>query len=204
MFRVVLAGLILLIVSGCASITTGQDQTVSIITPNCPGASCELVNKDGTFFVAQTPGTVMVNRACGELSVRCSMEGHDDALISVGSSVKAMTFGNILFGGLIGVGVDAATGAACQYPSLIPVPMDCGFDADQRPLQSEDMAANLREAVEKLGCSDVHSIGQGPDASLIYTAQCEEGSVLLTCSGDDDCEASEYQLVDVDEIQAGA
>jgi hypothetical protein len=34
-----------------------------------------------------------------------------------------MAFGNILFGGLIGVGVDMSTGAAYDYPALITVPM---------------------------------------------------------------------------------
>jgi hypothetical protein len=32
-----------------------------------------------------------------------------------------MAFGNILFGGIIGVGVDTATGAAYDYPTLITV-----------------------------------------------------------------------------------
>jgi hypothetical protein len=32
-----------------------------------------------------------------------------------------MAFGNILFGGVIGVGVDVATGAAYDYPALITV-----------------------------------------------------------------------------------
>lgn len=34
-----------------------------------------------------------------------------------------MAAGNILFGGLIGVGIDVATGAAFDYPTLITVPM---------------------------------------------------------------------------------
>ena len=35
-----------------------------------------------------------------------------------------MTAGNVLFGGLIGVGVDAADGAAYDYPSDIKVAME--------------------------------------------------------------------------------
>ena len=119
---------VLFVVSGCASITTGQDQVVSVETPGCPAASCRLTNKDGTFFVSSTPGTVSVNRACGKLTVSCSLDGHPDSTLTVSSSVKAMAFGNIIFGGLIGAGVDTATGAACQYPSLIPVPMQCGAE----------------------------------------------------------------------------
>jgi len=34
-----------------------------------------------------------------------------------------MAFGNIIFGGVIGAGVDISTGAAYDYPSLITVMM---------------------------------------------------------------------------------
>ena len=53
----------------------------------------------------------------------CKLDGVDAGLASVKSSTKAMAFGNILFGGFIGVGVDAATGAAYDYPELILVDM---------------------------------------------------------------------------------
>ena len=41
----------------------------------------------------------------------------------VKSFTKGMAFGNILFGGIIGAGVDISTGAAFDYPSLISVQM---------------------------------------------------------------------------------
>jgi hypothetical protein len=41
----------------------------------------------------------------------------------VKSTTKAMAFGNIIFGGLIGVGIDVGTGSAYDYPDLISVPM---------------------------------------------------------------------------------
>lgn len=34
-----------------------------------------------------------------------------------------MAFGNIIFGGVIGVGVDVATGAAYDYPEVISIPL---------------------------------------------------------------------------------
>jgi hypothetical protein len=37
------------------------------------------------------------------------------------SEFQAMTFGNILFGGLIGVVVDAASGATHEYPPLVTI-----------------------------------------------------------------------------------
>ena len=177
---------------GCASITTGQDQVVSVETPGCPAASCRLTNKDGTFFVASTPGTVSVNRACGKLTIECSLDGHPDSVLTVSSSVKAMAFGNIIFGGLIGAGVDTATGAACQYPSLIPVPMDCGAEVKEGGVAAEidqeilDMAAELK-------CVDLVHAGTASDGTEVYNAKCEEADSLLTC-GEKGCSVSEVEI----------
>jgi hypothetical protein len=55
----------------------------------------------------------------------CTKEGFPAATTTVASSTKGMAFGNILFGGLIGAGVDAGTGAAYDYPNTILVPMAC-------------------------------------------------------------------------------
>ena len=43
----------------------------------------------------------------------------------VESNYEAMNAGNILVGGFIGIGVDAATGAMWKYPTAIVVPMSC-------------------------------------------------------------------------------
>jgi hypothetical protein len=51
------------------------------------------------------------------------MDGLESGLATVKSKTKGMAFGNILFGGAIGAGVDAGTGAAYDYPQLISVAM---------------------------------------------------------------------------------
>ena len=66
----------------------------------------------------------MVHRSYKDLEVNCQEDGYDDADEKVQSKTKAMTAGNVLFGGLIGVGVDAADGAAYDYPSDIKVAME--------------------------------------------------------------------------------
>jgi len=113
--------------SGCASIVNGQNQSVSVETlaangQSVAGASCKLVNNKGNWFVT-TPGTVTVQRSYEDMNVSCGKDGHEPGINSIKSSTKAMLAGNILFGGPIGVGVDAATGAAYDYPSLIQVMM---------------------------------------------------------------------------------
>ncbi|WP_461564999.1 hypothetical protein [Thiobacillus sp.] len=113
--------------SGCASIVSGQNQSVSLETRSKQGetvlsANCTLSNNKGTWFVT-SPGSVTVRRSYEDLLIDCEKENQDPGLASVKSSTKAMAFGNILFGGVIGAGVDMASGAAYDYPTMITVLM---------------------------------------------------------------------------------
>jgi len=114
------------LLAGCASIVSGTNQVVSVETREnelaSPGANCKLTNSKGTYYVT-TPGTVTVNRAYGDISVRCDKDGQEPGLATVKSTTKAMAFGNILIGGAIGAAVDAGSGAAYDYPELILVRM---------------------------------------------------------------------------------
>jgi hypothetical protein len=113
--------------AGCASIVSGSNQSVSVETrleggSPVSGANCKLANNKGTWFVT-TPGSVVVQRSFEELSVRCERDQHEPASLMVKSTTKGMAFGNILFGGIIGAGVDMSTGAAYDYPAVITVSM---------------------------------------------------------------------------------
>lgn len=44
-------------------------------------------------------------------------------VVTVKSSTKGMTFGNLIAGGVVGAAVDARTGSAYDYPGLIHVDM---------------------------------------------------------------------------------
>ncbi|CAN5770404.1 hypothetical protein BH11PSE8_BH11PSE8_13470 [soil metagenome] len=123
-----------LVTSGCASIVSGTNQSLSVTSKNKgevhSGAKCTLVNDKGTWYVT-TPGSVTVRRSFNDLSVNCAADAVEPGIAIVKSSTKGMAFGNILFGGVIGVGVDAATGAAYDYPEIILVEM--GQTAVQAP-----------------------------------------------------------------------
>lgn len=109
---------------GCASIVNGQNQSVSVETKTesgvVSGASCKLTNNKGAWFVT-SPGTTTVQRSFEDLNILCEKDLLEPGLALVKSSTKTMAFGNIIFGGVIGVGVDVATGAAYDYPALISV-----------------------------------------------------------------------------------
>lgn len=127
--RLAIVGILLLAVSGCASITTGQNQSLSVETSPCRGATCKLTNDKGVWYLNNTPGSVTVHRAYGDLTVTCEKDDFKSNPETVVSKTKGMAFGNILVGGIIGAAVDAGTGAAYDYPTLITVPMVCTGDA---------------------------------------------------------------------------
>ncbi len=112
--------------SGCASIVSGSQQSISVETRQkgqlVKNATCKLNNNKGTWYV-NTPGSVTVNRSFDDLAVQCEKEKYDPGIANVKSSTKAMMFGNLIFGGIIGGAVDAGTGAGYDYPSLIHVEM---------------------------------------------------------------------------------
>lgn len=125
-FKMATAAGMLSILVGCASIVDGTHQSVQVLTPPVTGASCLLSNDKGKWYLASTPGFVTVHRAYGALAVSCHKSGYAPALQSVNSKTKPMAFGNIVFGGIIGSGVDAGDGAAYDYPDTITVPMKAG------------------------------------------------------------------------------
>ena len=120
--RIFLATITCFFLPGCASVTTGQNQTLSVETPGSTEAICELSNDKGKWFVPSTPGSVVVTRAYGDLTVTCKSKcGKKTGLTAVKSGTKGMTFGNILLGGIIGAAVDMGTGSAYDYPTSVSV-----------------------------------------------------------------------------------
>ena len=115
-----------LLFGGCASIVSGQNQSISLTTKKddaeVVGAKCSLANDKGTWFTT-SPGSVTVRRSYGDLTVNCALDGSSPGIAMVKSTTKAMAFGNVIFGGVIGATVDVSTGAAYDYPSLITVAM---------------------------------------------------------------------------------
>ncbi len=106
---------------------SGENQSVSVSTSGCPDSMCQLKNDKGTWYVPSTPGSVTVHRAYGDMTVVCKKEGYPDAATTVKSSTKGVIATNIIWGMFLPVGaaVDAATGAAYDYPAEIVVAMEC-------------------------------------------------------------------------------
>jgi hypothetical protein len=119
--------------TGCATIMEGSDQAINVNTVNCEEYGmvvCTLSNKDGASTIS-VPATANVEKTKGALTVSCESKERDDrgpkatGRKVIDSQYEAMNAGNILAGGIIGMGVDAATGAMWKYPSTVVVPMRC-------------------------------------------------------------------------------
>ncbi len=114
-----LLGLILL--PACATVTSGTSQNVSVIT-DPPGATCQIMRGGSVVGVVNpTPGTVNISKSGQALAVNCTRAGSLSAVHSVSAEFQAMTVGNLLLGGIIGVAVDAASGAMSRYPDTVTI-----------------------------------------------------------------------------------
>ena len=142
-----LAGVMLF--TGCASIVSGNDQTVFVETRHdgdrVIGAACELNNGKSTFHVT-TPGSVAIESAYEDMTVKCEKEGLPSGFAIVKSGAKPMALGNILVGGLIGAAVDSGSGAAYDYPTLITVIMEEAVEpVTTVSVSSETVAGSVSE-----------------------------------------------------------
>lgn len=109
----------LALAAGCATVTTGGFQTISITTVP-EGADCRF-SRGGAVFarVNPTPGSILVGKESSGISVVCTKNGYEDMAGTTASEFQPMTFGNIILGGLIGVVVDASSGAMMKYPEAV-------------------------------------------------------------------------------------
>jgi hypothetical protein len=108
--------------SGCATIVGGRYQRVDVnaasADPAVVGASCNLTNDRGSVQVS-VPGTATVHRSSEALQVSCRKNGSQVTNQSFSSHLRGMVWGNILFGGVIGLIVDFSTGSARNYPEQL-------------------------------------------------------------------------------------
>lgn len=111
-----------LLSTACASIVEGTTQKIALTTPPVDGAACTLTNPEGSWN-ATSPAVVKVHKSKRDLVVTCHKDGFQDGTTNVVSHFNGATAGNIILGGVIGVGVDAATGANNNYPDKVEVPM---------------------------------------------------------------------------------
>lgn len=111
-----------LLLASCATITKGTTQLVAVDTPGVPGAICTISTTSGPQVVT-TPGTVTLAKGANSLPIQCAKQCYLPGTGIIPSNAEAMAAGNVVFGGVIGLGVDAATGAMNHYADQVTVAM---------------------------------------------------------------------------------
>jgi hypothetical protein len=115
-----------LVLGGCATITRGTTDQLQI-NSEPPNA----IARTSIGHSCVTPCTITISRK-DEFSVVISKAGYEDQTIDVKTQVAgagaAGFAGNILLGGVVGMGADVATGAALEHipnpvnAQLVPLP----------------------------------------------------------------------------------
>lgn len=114
------------VISGCATITTGTDQGINVVTEkDIIGASCTLVDSKGNrSYIPRTPGTTYMTRGNAPLIITCTKPDYKSTTLVIDEEVAGATMGNIILGGGIGIIFDASSGAAQRYPDKIVIWME--------------------------------------------------------------------------------
>ncbi|WP_062562408.1 hypothetical protein [Paracoccus aminovorans] len=125
MIRFLAVALAIFSLAGCATITRGT-KDVLVVNSNPQGAQVKLSNGE---TCAGTPCTFKLPRK-SELNVVVSKDRCQPQQIRVTNRVAggggAAMAGNVVFGGIIGAGVDAGSGAMLELvPNPVEVSLDC-------------------------------------------------------------------------------
>ena len=111
LFSIAAISVLLLVGSGCATIIQGTTQKVPV--SSVPSGARVTLNESTAYT---TPTALELSRK-EHHTLQFSLEGYQPEVIKLESVTSGVVMGNILLGGLIGWGVDAASGG--QY-RLVP------------------------------------------------------------------------------------
>ena len=120
---------------GCASVTRGTTENISI--SSTPSGVEAVVSGLEVPTTCMTPCSVVVKRNA-DVSITFQKEGYEPQIVPLSRDIQtggaAGFAGNLLLGGVVGMGVDAATGAATDHkPNPVIVTMQPSAPARARP-----------------------------------------------------------------------
>ncbi len=132
------------LLSGCATVTRG---TTGQVTVNSEPAGAEAISSTG-LICPMTPCTWEISRKT-EFVVTFKKQGYHTQQVQVGTKLAgggaAGFAGNVVLGGIIGMGVDAASGATLEhYPNPVFItlrPLSGGQPRNTAPAPARAPAA---------------------------------------------------------------
>lgn len=114
--RILCVAVLCAALGGCASVSRGTSETISVATT--PSGAEATVSGLDQPFVCTTPCAFTTARSA-DLTVSIAKEGFEPQVIPLTKEVTATGgagfAGNLLLGGVVGMGVDAVTGAAMDH-----------------------------------------------------------------------------------------
>ena len=134
---------VICLLSGCSTFMSGGKQTVTVVTPDIDGASCSLSDSKGrVWYIEETPGTALVKKGDGPISVICEKDGFQKGTAMLKEVISASNYGNLALGPAAPIGyfVDGMSGSGQRYENSVevyldpidaPKPWDAEYDYDE-------------------------------------------------------------------------
>jgi hypothetical protein len=185
---------IVMLASGCATVVKGTSQTLTMTT-DPEGAICTMSrNGEVVGVINPTPGSVRVDKSSTGIELICKKQGYLDTETKIDSTLQGWTFGNIILGGIIGVIVDAGSGAMHEYRSTIEIKLvpesfptaesrDAFFEERRAEVESN---AKLKQADKDTLLAEIDAIKQrtriSADGELAGVASPSPPSVVQTAA----------------------
>ncbi|MEO1292409.1 MAG: hypothetical protein AAFV62_06205 [Pseudomonadota bacterium] len=173
--RTVAALALIGVAAGCATIVEGTSDPLTVITEPA-GAVCT-IERGGTVIgvVNPAPGTVELGKSKDDAMVTCEKDGHEPATAALRASFQGMTFGNVLLGGVVGVAIDAGSGAMNKYPetvslTLAPIFFETEADRDafyERAIAKIEAEAQEARATVEKNCNSSNAEDCAEEAAAI-------------------------------------
>lgn len=144
------------VLSACSSMVSKSDYPVAI-NSSPDGASFVITNRAGQrVHSGNTPSTITLNSSAGYFKgesylLTLNKDGYAAKEYTINSTVDGWYFGNIIFGGLIGMLiVDPATGAMYNLPERVDVSLDAeqsaAINSDTLTIASIDTLTSQQKA----------------------------------------------------------
>ena len=107
--------------TGCATLLNDDHKMVSFSSD----PENATVKVEG-IAMGKTPCVIPVARKGGDKFITFERSGYKTLIVKLDNKIGGEGFGNLLFGGIIGIGIDAATGRAGTYQDSSHVILESG------------------------------------------------------------------------------
>ena len=179
--------------AACASIVSDND-TETYIATDPENARCELRGDDFTRVV-NTPTNISLPADAAPITVTCDADGYRQTSQDIDTSTDGWILGNLIFGGVVGVAIDAARGAGQKYPAELTLVLepesfdsvaarDAWYDARRRKIDEQwetaiqtidnqcsrnmkDLCAEKKAEAEKLHAAEAEALEERRKTAVV-------------------------------------